>query len=269
MDKQYGIIDQNVITDEMDFHVEEFRNSGYTVIENVLNETELAELRAELDRIYAQQEAAFTKEKLSAINETFLARALLGYSESYLKLASRPDMLKYIEKALGQYFILGLQNGIINMPNEEHHQSSWHRDLPYQNWTSSESMACNLFYCLDPFNEETGATFLLPYSNKASHIPSKEFVEKNKIQIKANPGSVVFFDSMLFHKAGYNKSNIIRRGVNVMYTRPFIKQQIDLPALLNGKYADNPFLKMLLGYDTQPAISVDDYRKKRFEKNQQ
>jgi ectoine hydroxylase-related dioxygenase (phytanoyl-CoA dioxygenase family) len=158
MEKQYGVTNQNVIANEFDFHIEEFRILGYTVIENFFSENELQLLRNELDRVYNIQEEIFTKEKLSSINEEYLARALLYYSEEYLKLASNPKMMKYVEKILGKYFILHLQNGIINMPKEEHHQSSWHRDLPYQNWVSSESLGCNMFCCLDTFNEETGAT---------------------------------------------------------------------------------------------------------------
>ena len=164
-------------------------------------------------------------------------------------------------------FVLHLQNGIINMPNLEHHQGSWHRDLPYQNWTSSEPLACNLYYCLDDFNAQTGATFLLPFSHQFNAAPSQQYMEKHAIQVNANAGAVILFNSMLFHKAGFNSTTSqIRRGINHVYVKPIITQQIDMPAFLMGKYAEDDFLGMLFGYKTKLANSVVDYRNLRINK---
>lgn len=265
--KSYGINKSVVVSSKKELHLEEFYNLGYTVIENVINQPELTELRAELDRVYALQENEFGKENLKLINEENLARIPLAYSEMYAKLAARKDLISYVENILGNFFVLHLQNGIINMPNQEHHQSSWHRDLPYQNWTSSEPLACNLYYCLDEFNNETGATYILPFSHQFMAAPSTEYMESNSIQVNAPAGSVIIFNSMLFHKAGYNKStNVIRRGINHVYVKPIINQQIDLPSFLDGKYADDSFLSMLFGYQTKLSKSISEYRKLRFDK---
>lgn len=267
--KSYGINKSVNFSDEMEYHLEEFYQLGYTVIEDVLSEQELDILRKDLHRTYEAQEQSFGKENLKLINEENLARSLLCYSDAYLNLARNEKMMTYVKRILGNYFLLHLQNGIINMPNEEHHQSSWHRDLPYQNWVASEPIGCNVFYCLDTFNEETGSTILLPFSHKIDHAPSVRYMEKHSVQSVAKPGSVLLFDSMLFHKAGYNSSkDTIRRGVNHLYARSIVRQQINLPALLNGKYADDPFLNMLLGYDAQSSLSVEEYRNRRLAKNQ-
>ncbi len=267
--KSYGINKKAELSTEMDFHLEEFSHLGYIIIENVLAPGELETLRCELHRIYEIQEKEFGKENLQKINEVNIARALLCYSEAYLELARNATMMEYVKKALGNYFLIHLQNGIINMPNEEHHQSSWHRDLPYQNWTSSEPIACNVFYCLDDFSEETGGTILLPLSHKIPHAPSEKYMHKQEVQVTAKAGSAVFFDSMLFHKAGYNRSkDQIRRGVNHLYARAFVRQQIDLPRMLDGKYAGDPFLNMLLGYDAQSPADLSEFRNRRLKKNQ-
>lgn len=266
--KSYGINKSVVVKTQEELHLEEFYNLGYTIIEDALSSSELVELRAELDKVYKLQEDDFGKENLKLINEENLARIPFAYSEMYAKLAARKELISYVEKILGNFFILHLQNGIINMPNEEHHQSSWHRDLPYQNWISSEPLACNLFYCIDDFNAETGGTFLLPFSNQFESAPSVQYMEKHSIQVNAPAGSVVLFDSMLFHKAGFNKSkDKIRRGVNHVYVKPIISQQIDIPSFLNGKYADDPFLSMLFGYQTKLSKSVNEYRKLRLDKS--
>ena len=266
MDRKYGITNQNKILNDFDKRIEEFKTLGYTVIEDVLTDADLEVLRNELDRVYKLQEMEFTREGLRDINEEFMARALLCYSEVYMKLSSIQELMKYVQSILGDYYILHLQNGIINMPNQPHHQNSWHRDLPYQNWISSEPMGCNLFYCLDPFTPETGSTIVLPYSHKMKTIPSDEYIEKHSVQLTATAGSVVLFDSMVLHKAGYNSSTIIRRGVNNMYVKPILRQQIDLPRMLDGKYSDDPFLNMLFGYDAQTASDVITFRTRRLNK---
>lgn len=263
MIKSYGATRVSQAKSQLDYHLEEYHNLGYTIIENVLSSEVSEQLKNELDLIYSAQEADFGKENLRQINEEFLARALLVYSESYLDLARKSEIMEYVSAILGNYFVLHLQNGIINMPQEEHHQSSWHRDLPYQNWVSSESIGCNVFYCLDPFTEENGGTIILPFSHKIPYLPSEAYLEKHGVQIKAPAGSAVLFDSMLFHKAGYNRSGQIRRGVNLLYARAIIRQQIDLPAALNGKYADDPFLNMLLGYGNRTPVDVKTFRSLR------
>jgi ectoine hydroxylase-related dioxygenase (phytanoyl-CoA dioxygenase family) len=265
--KSYGINKSISITTKEEFHLEEFYHLGYTIIENVISEADLFSLRTELDNIYKIQEKDIGKENLKLINEENLVRIPLAYSELFVKLASRKEMMAYVKKILGDFFILHLQNGIINMPNEVHHQSSWHRDLPYQNWTSSEPLACNVYCCIDDFNYETGGTYVLPFSHHFNAAASNHYMEKNKVQVNAPAGSVILFNSMIFHKAGYNNSkNKIRRGINQMYVKPIISQQIDLPEFLNGKYADDEFLGMLFGYKTQLAKSVSEYRIKRMKR---
>jgi ectoine hydroxylase-related dioxygenase (phytanoyl-CoA dioxygenase family) len=79
----------------------------------------------------------------------------------------------------------------------------------------------------------------------------------------AKAGSLLILDSMLFHRAGYNKSNRNRRGINHLIGRPFMAQQIDMPRLLNGRHRDDEFLGAYLGYRWNPASNVSAWRKQR------
>jgi len=264
--KSYGANNKTGILSKVDSHLEEFRILGYTIIEGVLTNDEIKELKEELDRVYLIQELEIGKELLKDINEVYLARALAAYSDKFAELACKASMMSYVKRILGDYFILHLQNGIINMPIEEHHQSSWHRDLPYQNWVSSEPLGCNIFYCLDDFTETNGGTILLPFSHKVPYLPSEAYIEKHDVQVIAPAGSVVLFDSMLFHKAGYNKSGTIRRGVNSLYGKAILRQQINLPAMMKDPGESNPFNRMLFGFDNRSPDSVVSFRENRMKK---
>jgi ectoine hydroxylase-related dioxygenase (phytanoyl-CoA dioxygenase family) len=262
--KTYGVDVVTNINSEFAKRLEEFNILGYSIFENVIDGDLLVELRKKIDFIYKIQIDEIGMSKMKEINEENLVRLPLAYSEVFKIIAGFEPFRVYLKAILGEYYILHLQNAIINMPNEEHHQSSWHRDLPYQNWVSTSPLACNLYFCIDDFNEKTGATFFLPYSQKLAEIPSIEYIKNNAIQINAKAGSVILFDGMLYHRAGYNcTKNFIRRGINNVYVKPIINQQIDIPRCLNGKYSDDSYFEMLLGYTNRIPVSVAEYREKR------
>jgi hypothetical protein len=65
---------------------------------------------------------------------------------------------------------------------------------------------------------------------------------------------------MLYHRGGTNSSrDSPRRAVNHVYTIPFFKQQIDLPAALGEEYSASPETRRLLGYKDRTARSVEEY----------
>lgn len=68
---------------------------------------------------------------------------------------------------------------------------------------------------------------------------------------------------MLFHRAGVNGSTGTRRGINHLYTLPFIKQQVSLPHALGPKYESDPFLAKFLGYESETAADVKSWRNKK------
>ena len=264
--KSYGVHQQRLVTSELEKHLEEISILGYTVLENILPGEDLVTCRKKLDELLTVQEKETGKEELKKISELNLVRCPLAYDDYFLKPAVHEKVLEVIRNTVGNYFVLHLQNGIINMPNEEHHQSSWHRDLPHQDFVISKPLAVSALYCIDDFSAQTGGTFLLPYSHKLDQMPSASFIEKNAVQVNAKAGSVLVFDAMMFHKAGYNSSKQIRRGINHVYVSGILKQQINLPEFLKGKFKDDKFLSVFLGYESETPKSVSGWRQKKIEK---
>jgi len=267
MSKSYGINNRVHIETEMEHHVENVALRGYSIMRNVVSLDKAERLKEKLNNIYTVQINEVGKENLDKINEKNIVRTPLAYDPDFLDLITHPKVKEFTRKMLGDNYILNLQNAVINLPNFEHHQSSWHRDLPYQNFVISSPLAVNAFYCLSPFNESTGGTVLLPFSHQMEYMPSKRFVEENLYHVQADTGDVILFDSMVFHRAGKNVSNISRVGVNNMFTKPLISQQINLPQFLDGAYSDDEDLNLLLGYKFEAPNSVLEYRKNRIIKS--
>ncbi len=267
MESSYGVTLQQTNTTATDLYLEELRIKGFTIVPGILDESLLQIAREKLDDVYAMQASAFGAERLAAIHEKDLVRIPLKYDDFFLhQVAANEQLIAIIKLVLGEYFILHLQNGIINRPNEAHHQGSWHRDLPYQNFTISHPLAVGALFCIDDFTTDNGCTQVVPFTHKCETIPSKEYIMANKLPVEASAGSVILFDSMLFHQAGYNSSSGIRRGINNVYVAPILKQQIDIPKALNGKYADDAFLSKFLGYDSAVAESDVAWRERRVKK---
>ena len=262
--KAYGVTSSGTLLSEDDALVEEYKVNGYAVIENALDIEQVTGYNELAEEVYSKQQDEFGIDALASIKDLDMARALLAYSDEFLDLVFHEQATALIQKILGPYYILSLQNCIINRPQIEHHQSSWHRDLPYQEFTSSEPLGVNIFYCLCDFNEETGGTIVLPGSHRLEKFPSKVFVEKHELQVEARAGSAILFDPMLYHRAGRNRSNIVRRGINHLFTRAFIKQQISLPRLMKHKVGDlSDFQQQVLGFGCDVPDSVIDWRQCR------
>jgi ectoine hydroxylase-related dioxygenase (phytanoyl-CoA dioxygenase family) len=264
MSQFYGINNRTTNKDEIDSSLENIRVKGFSIVRDVLNRNELDDFRTRLDAVYESQVKRIGIDRLSEINDLNMARCLLAEDPKFLDIALNNKVLSLVSAILGDYFILHLQNGIINRSNEEHHQSSWHRDLPYQNFSISTPLAVGALFCLDPFNKETGGTFVVPYTHQLERLPSDEYIQSNMVQIEANAGDVLLFDSMLLHRAGVNQSGLVRRGLNNVYVKPFLKQQISLPKALGPDFTQDPFLLRLLGYQSEVSTSSDEWRASRF-----
>jgi ectoine hydroxylase-related dioxygenase (phytanoyl-CoA dioxygenase family) len=111
--------------------------------------------------------------------------------------------------------------------------------------------------------QETGASIVIPFSQNNEKIASERYIEKHSAAVIAKAGSVIMFDSMLLHKAGYNSSKIIRRSINNQFQIPLLKQFYDFPRALNGKFSEDIFLKQLLGYTSQVPLDDVQWRKNR------
>jgi ectoine hydroxylase-related dioxygenase (phytanoyl-CoA dioxygenase family) len=73
-------------------------------------------------------------------------------------------------------------------------------------------------------------------------------------------------DAMMFHRAGRNTSDAVRRGINHLIGRPFLAQQIDIPRMLDREPPQDSVLSRYLGYRWAPAVSVEAWRNARVDR---
>ena len=103
----------------------------------------------------------------------------------------------------------------------------------------------------------------LPSSHKFEDFPSQHLVEQSEIQPSAPAGSVLFFKAMTLHRAGINRSEKIRRGINHVIGVPILAQQINIPDVLGAEEPTDPWLSGYLGYRWNASSNVAQWRQRK------
>jgi ectoine hydroxylase-related dioxygenase (phytanoyl-CoA dioxygenase family) len=260
----YGVVSANAAADDKSRILEEISFRGFATIADVVRADEVDELNAKLDSVYARQSEEVGGEKsLSIINDADVVRCPLAYDDAFLALARNDKFVSVVKYLLGDNIVLLMQNGVINRPDRLQFQTNWHRDLNYQHWVCSKPIAISALVCLEDFNDQTGGTVFLPGSHKFERFPSPAFAQQGGETPNARRGSAILFDAMVFHRAGVNRSNRIRRGVNHVIGVPILAQQVDIPSMLGRQRPDDPWLAGYLGYRWNPVRDVREWRMRK------
>jgi ectoine hydroxylase-related dioxygenase (phytanoyl-CoA dioxygenase family) len=245
--------------ERLDEVLEDLAFRGYSVVENVLTRDECAEWAGKLDRLNAAQVATYGAERLALLNEGGTIRGAMYDDCGFLELVRHASTWPVVERVLGPTAVLHLQNGIVVEPRAEHHQAAFHRDFA-KDFIAEKPLSVNALFAIDDFTAESGGTWWVPHTHRMSVFPTARYLEANAVQVDVGAGSVVFFDSMLIHRAGENRSAAPRRAVNHQYTRPFVKQQMDYPMLMRDRVDPESALAQTLGFWSVPPRSVAEFR---------
>ena len=239
--------------------LEQLKRDGYFVKEKLLSDDLCLEISNELDKLWEHQVNLYGKDLLKKIGDWGQIRGMMEYSKVLQDFNINKDIHYWVDQIVGETSILHLQNGIVLHPSIGHNQAKYHKDFA-KDFLSSKTLSLNTFVAIDDFTIENGGTYVVPGTHNFIEKPSEEYIEANKVQITCPKGTVIFFDSTLWHAGGQNNSKDIRRAVNMQWTKPFIKQQLDYPVIMDGKIFKESKLGQKLGMWTIPPKSVSEYR---------
>tara|TARA_A100001011_G_C14297493_1_gene839140 strand:+ start:996 stop:1832 length:837 start_codon:yes stop_codon:yes gene_type:complete len=249
-----------------DYHIEEIKRNGFTIVPDLIDKNNLEHIKSKIYNIYdIQVNEVGGEENLNKIHDQGFVMSLLSYDNFFIDYATGNGCIDLVKYFLGDYFQLFCQNGVINQNLRENDQiiNMWHRDLNYLHFTTSKPFGINVFFCIDDFTNENGATYMLPGSHRHEKFPGVEYAEKHKIQMEAKAGSALVFDAMIFHRAGRNISKKDRLTMTNIYTYPFMKQQIILNPNLEDFAKDDEEKMKILGFFNKTVDSVKKFRQIR------
>lgn len=239
------------------------RVDGCAVVEGVLDARFLEETRAALYRAQRAIVAEVGQERLDRAAELGVLRLPMRFEPHFYRFLELPPVLAVIDATVSPTAILHLQNGFI-LPSAppgarpDVFQGRYHRDFP-RHLGDGYVASVNAFFAIDAFTETNGATRVVPGSHGRADPPADP--EGTAVPVLCPAGSLVVFDSTLWHAAGENTSGADRCAMNHQFTRSFIKQQIDYVRALGDAavLAQPPRTQQLLGWYTRVVSSLDEY----------
>jgi ectoine hydroxylase-related dioxygenase (phytanoyl-CoA dioxygenase family) len=258
------IVDCKRDTRWLPFVIEALKYAGCAVVTNVVDEPFLEQTRR---CMYAAQ-AAIRREvgadRLDHAGELGVLRLMMKYDEHFFRFLELPEVLAVVDGTVTPTAVLHLQNGFILpsfRPGEVPtvFQNRFHMDFPRV--LNGLLASVNLFFAIDTFTAENGATLVVPGTHQRPARPSQEYLEAATVPVECPSGSVLVFDSTLYHAAGNNVSGADRLAINHQFTRSYIKQQIDYVRALGEKalLSRPPRTQQLLGWYTRVVTSLDEY----------
>lgn len=244
--------------------MEEIETIGYTLIPDFLSAETVKDLSRRADEIYAAQVEDFGLDQLTAIGDLGVCRSPFAYDDAYLTLVEASGVDGLARALLGSVYILHVQRVVISTNAHRHGAAQWHREPSYQNFTSSAPIALTAIYFLDEANGTNDGIYVIDSSQRLEAFPSDEFVRRHERRIDAPSGTLLIFNSALFHRGGVNRSDTPRRSIVQIFSTPLLKQATDIPDGVGQRLRGvSSTLDMLLGYTTQPSKGDRQYRERK------
>jgi ectoine hydroxylase-related dioxygenase (phytanoyl-CoA dioxygenase family) len=244
--------------------LEQVTTAGYAVVESVLSESFIKTTREAMNRAQEAIRRDVGHERLSRARESGVLRLMMKYDPHFFRFLEIPELVAIIDGSISNTAIMHLQNGFIlpsHPPGETPliFQTTFHQDFPRV--LNGYVASINIMFAIDDFSTHTGATFVVPGTHQKTTPPTGDYLKANAVAVECPAGSMVVFDSTLWHAAGANTSGHDRLAINHQFTRSYIKQQIDYVRALGDELvlAQPPRTQQLLGWYTRVVTSLDEY----------
>lgn len=104
-------------------------------------------------------------------------------------------------------------------------QQKLHRDqmaFDFFRFPPDYHVQCNTMWAMTDFTAENGGTHVVPGS---SGVGDDEAAAMLGAQVEMRRGSILFYDGKVLHGGGANRSDGVRRGVNITYSVGWVRQE--------------------------------------------
>jgi ectoine hydroxylase-related dioxygenase (phytanoyl-CoA dioxygenase family) len=244
---------------------------GWFIFEDVVDASLIKELIVDLEQAYEIRRPIQIRNGVDA-NTEGTAHHLLADGKSFLELLQRAYLDEYLKSFFEGNYILNTFGGNLNLRKQFTYASVVHRDV--RTYTREIKFLMNIIVMLDDFTLDNGATHLLSGSHLKRDKPSDEEFFSKADRAVGRSGSIVLWDSNIWHAAGENKTDAPRRSLSLIYSKPFMKQQFDYPRSVRYENAAlySETFRQIVGFNARVPASLDEWYQppdKRFYKKDQ
>ena len=196
---------------------------GCAVLDELVSPDDVAKFTGEI----APYEAANSAGRDDfAGHRTKRTGALIARSATARDFVMHPSVLGTVAKVLGhasghQLHLTQLISIGPGEPMQTIHRDQWAFDFfPFPN---GYEVQCNTIWAMTDFSAENGATRVIPGSHR--YADKLKFSEEQTEPAEMKRGSVLFYTGSLYHGGGANRSQHVRRGLNLTYNLAWLRQE--------------------------------------------
>ena len=209
--------------------------NGYLPLEGVLSDGEVKCIRKRLDKL-AKLEGENAGSELHQEEGTVRLANLIDKGAIFEKFIATPRVLAGITHVLGTDIRLSSLSSRSALPNGQGQQRlhcDWGEGVKH-----GEYMVCNSTWLIDDYTKENGGTRIVPGSHRSGQVPSDVTEDlmadhHDQINLTGRAGTVIIFNSHLWHGGAVNHSDEPRRGVLSYWVRRGYSFQNDHRKLLS------------------------------------
>jgi len=245
------------ITSDLEQAKRDIVEYGLCIVEDAITPAQLKRARTAFYHAAEEDRARGQEQKFSLDYEEDNSNQrvwnLLSRDPVFSDLVQNATALELVKSIIGWPALLGNISG--NMTGPGGGEMVLHADQIFvpEPWPA-EPQGCNVSWCLDDFTEENGATRVVPGSHRRHTAPVASDQQTPTVPLVAPAGSIVVFESRLWHKTGNNVTKDQRRaGAFAWYTKPIYRQQENWFLSLDPRvkqFASEEML-ILLGYKAE------------------
>lgn len=233
-------------------------NYGWIIYERAIPQKLISVITSDFDNAYERRRQI---QILNGIQENMSGTLhhLLERENFSLPLLENMYCNRELRDYLGGNYILHGINGVINKQSNSSYINQIHRDV--RTFSIEQNFMIQMIIPLDDFTISNGATYFLGGSHKIDIEPDENVFKTYAKQAVAKKGSIILFNSNIWHAAGTNFTTKQRRALTLGFTKPNIKQQFDYPRFLGYDFGENldNSLKQIIGYNARVPASLEEY----------
>jgi ectoine hydroxylase-related dioxygenase (phytanoyl-CoA dioxygenase family) len=227
---------------------------GYLVIENLMDERLLEQVRCRVEELFEQEGAQAGVEFKQEPHSRRLAN-LVDKGEVFERVIDTPQILDCMEHVLGPRFKLSSLNVRSADPN-----NGWAQPLHADSGAVADDRGywvCNSVWMLDDFTEQNGAIRMVPGSHRWGMAPEQALDDlyaphPQEVLLTGRAGTVVVMNAHMWHGGTANRTAAQRRAMHVYYTR------WDKPQQQYQKRLLRPEVQGRLSASARRILALDD-----------
>lgn len=211
------------------------RIDGWCVVEEVVPKEDVERVRRSVLETVAR------RQNPQAPPDIGFVAGLINHDQSFAPCLADPRLLGIAEAVLGPHVRISMTSAIVNFPGNE--RGGWHADWPFNQNNAGHIPApypdaaahLTTLWMLSEFRGENGGTLIVPGSHRYPDNPTGSLgvdpmaPYPSETQATGPAGSVMVFDSRLWHATAPNRSGEPRVALAVRYAPWWLNLEVMMP----------------------------------------